>query len=59
MKKLFRNTLSGVIGGVCSGLEDFTNIDATIWRLLFIFGTIFLCGSILIYIIMWFIIPEK
>lgn len=57
-KKLYRSRKNRIIAGVCGGLSDFFNIDATWVRLLFIL--FFLLGgcSLLIYIIMWLIVPS-
>lgn len=58
MLKLKRNLRESMIGGVCSGLGDYTNMDPVIWRLIFIFGTIFTTFPfILPYIILWIILP--
>lgn len=57
-KKLFRDTESSLIGGVSSGLSHYYGIDTVwirlIWVLLF-FGA---GTGFLLYIILWFIIPE-
>jgi len=56
-KKLYRSRLDRMIAGVCGGLADFFNVDATWIRLLFILF-FFLGGcSFLLYIIMWLIVP--
>lgn len=46
--------------GVCCGIANFTGIDISIVRLLFIFGTIF-TGSILfwIYLLLAIILPNE
>ena len=36
-KKLYRSTTNKKIAGVCGGLADFTGIDPTVWRLIFLF----------------------
>jgi phage shock protein C len=48
-----------VIGGVCSGLGQYFNLDPIIFR--FIFIALLLAGgsSILIYLILWIIIPNE
>ena len=59
-KKLFRSTTDKKLAGVCGGLEDFTGIDATVWRLLFVI--LALPGGlpgIIPYIAMWIIVPEQ
>ena len=57
-RKLFRDTNNQIIGGVCSGLAAYVNID-TVWvRLGFIVLTIVSFGAmILLYIAMWLITP--
>ena len=56
-KRIYRSRSNRMLGGVCGGLEDYTGIDVTIWRLIMI--VIALPGglSILIYLIMWIVIP--
>ena len=57
-KKLYRNTQSKMIAGVCSGIGEYLNIDATIIRL--IWALIGLTGAgILVYLVAALIIPEK
>lgn len=57
-KKLYRNTNEKMIAGVCSGLAEYLNIDATIVRL--IWALIGLSGAgIVAYLIAALIIPEK
>jgi phage shock protein PspC (stress-responsive transcriptional regulator) len=57
-KRLFRDTENSVLGGVCSGLSQYLNIDVTVIRLLWIFVAIFLGFGILIYLILFFVVPE-
>lgn len=59
-KRLTRSRNPKTIGGVCAGIAKFFGMDPTIWRLIFLFGTLFGCGSfILIYIIMWCVVPKE
>jgi phage shock protein PspC (stress-responsive transcriptional regulator) len=58
MKRLYRKS-GNMIGGVCGGMADFTDIDKTIIRLLFM-GLIFTPFPIItIYIIAWIITPSE
>jgi phage shock protein PspC (stress-responsive transcriptional regulator) len=59
-KRLFRNPDDQVIAGVCSGLSNYFGISDPVWiRLLFIFLVITGIGSgVILYIILWIIIPE-
>ncbi len=57
-KRLFRNPDEKAIGGVCSGLAAYFDID-TVWVRLAMFLLIFFGGiSLWVYIILWIIIPE-
>jgi phage shock protein C len=58
MKKLNRSE-NNYIGGVCSGLGEYLDIDETLIRLIFA-GSIFTPFPIILtYIIFWIIIPKK
>jgi phage shock protein C len=58
MKKLTRSSYKQ-IGGVCQGISEFTDIDVTIIRLIFV-GLIFTpFPSIITYLICWIVIPKK
>jgi phage shock protein PspC (stress-responsive transcriptional regulator) len=56
-KRLYRDPHSSVIGGVCSGLGVYFNIDPVIIRLLFVVGLIYGI-SIVPYLILWIAIPK-
>lgn len=58
-KRLRRNKIDGVIGGVCAGLADYFGIDVVIVRIMAIVGLIFLGGiSLPAYILMWIFVPK-
>ena len=57
-RRLFRNADEKAIGGVCSGLAAYFDMD-TVWVRLAMFLLVFFGGlSLWVYIIMWIIIPE-
>lgn len=57
-RRLFRNPDEKAIGGVCSGLAAYFDVD-TVWVRLAMFLLVFFGGiSLWVYIIMWIIIPE-
>lgn len=60
MKKLTKNRFNRKLFGVCSGLADWLNIDATIVRLLFVAGAI-LTGSALlwVYVILALVLSDE
>ncbi|MCI1779054.1 MAG: PspC domain-containing protein [Bacteroidales bacterium] len=55
--KLFRDPDDKAIGGVCSGLAAYLNIDVTLIRVIFV--VLMLAGStgLWIYIILWIVMP--
>ena len=56
-KKLFRSRSERWLAGVCGGIGDYFDIDATVIRILFIlFGLVFGSG-LLFYLILWILIP--
>ncbi len=56
-RRLYRNPDDRLLGGVCSGLGGYFNID-TVWVRLAFFIAIWLGGvSVLVYLILWIIIP--
>ncbi len=58
-EKLYRARINKVFGGVCAGLGKYLDIDPIIIRILFIVMFIFHGIGLLIYIIMWIIVPEE
>ena len=60
MSKLVKNKYNKMLFGVCSGLADWLNIDATLVRLAFVIGA-FLTGSLLfwIYLLLAIILPTE
>ncbi|AFD07840.1 PspC domain-containing protein [Solitalea canadensis] len=58
-KRLYRNTDNKVISGVCSGLGEYFNLDPTIVRIIFLILFFGLGTGVLIYIILWVVMPEK
>lgn len=60
-KKLYRNTNNKMISGVCSGLADFLNVDATIIRLIWAICTVFTAAfpGLILYVIFAIVIPES
>jgi len=57
---LYRSDNDKVLGGVCSGLASYLRIDPTIVRILFALITFGGFGSgVLLYIILWIVLPSK
>jgi phage shock protein PspC (stress-responsive transcriptional regulator) len=59
-RKLKRSQTNRKLTGVCGGIAEYLNIDATIIRIIFIIATIVGFGSpVLIYLILMFIMPDE
>mgnify|MGYP002624521244 FL=1 len=56
-KKLERDTQHKVIGGVCSGLANYFDIDASLLRVLFVFMFLFASVGFWLYVILWVVMP--
>ncbi len=56
-KIIFRDPLNRLIGGVCGGLGNYLGISANIIRIVFLFAFLFYGSGVLIYIILWIIMP--
>lgn len=57
-KRLYRDPNDAVLGGVCGGLGAYFGIDPLWFRLLFIFLTLGYLSGVLIYLIMWIVVPK-
>jgi phage shock protein PspC (stress-responsive transcriptional regulator) len=57
-KKLFRDTENGMLAGVAAGLAVYLGLDVILVRILFILGTLAWGGGLLIYILLWLLVPE-
>ena len=57
-RRLFRSTDDEVIGGVCSGIAAYFGIDPVWLRLAFVIGIFFGGFTVLLYIILWIVMPE-
>ena len=57
-KRLVRSTSNRVIGGVCGGVADYLNMDATLVRILTVLISLFTGVPVILYIIALFVMPE-
>ena len=57
-RKLYRSRSQRMIAGVCGGLADYFDIDATLVRVLFLLLAVFGGTGLVIYIVMWVIVPD-
>ncbi len=55
--KLRRNPFNQSLGGVCSGIANYLNIDTSFIRIAFVFAFFFFGTGILAYLVLWIVIP--
>lgn len=58
-KRLTRNPIGKMLGGVCTGLADYLGIDVTIVRLGFVGLTLLSGVGIPAYVACWIVIPQE
>ncbi len=58
-RRLYRDRLNSVVGGVCAGLAAYLNMDVSIVRILFVVLPFLSFGGIgLVYLVLWIALPE-
>lgn len=58
-RKLYRNAEEASVGGVCAGLAAYLGTETWIIRAIFVIMVLFGIGSgLLIYIVLWIVVPE-
>ena len=57
-KKLRRSSAQRMIAGVCGGLAEYFNVDPILIRLVFVVLAFMGAGGVLLYIVLWIIMPE-
>ena len=58
-KRLYRSKDNRMISGVCAGLAEYVDIDATIVRLLFVLGAFAGLATFWVYLVMMLVVPEE
>jgi len=58
MKRLYRDSDQRILGGVCSGIGHYFGIDPVWIRLIFGLSFVFFGSGVILYILLWIIIPE-
>ena len=56
-KRLFRDPENRMIGGVCSGIGIYFDVDPVWFRLAFVVAVIFGGTGVLLYLILWIVLP--
>lgn len=58
-KKLYRVEEGHMLAGVCGGVAEYFKLDPSFVRIGFAFVSLFAGSGILLYIVMWVIVPPK
>jgi phage shock protein PspC (stress-responsive transcriptional regulator) len=58
-RKLYRSRTNRKLAGVCGGLAQYSNIDATLIRVLFVVLALLGGPGLVIYLLMWILVPEE
>ncbi len=58
-KRLYRSRVDRFIAGVCGGLGEYFDVDANVFRLLFIFFTLLGGTGLILYLAALIIVPEN
>lgn len=59
LSKLYRSESNRVLAGVCGGLGEYFDFDPAILRVIFVLITVFGGSGLLLYLILWIMIPTK
>lgn len=57
--KLTRSKSNAIIGGVCAGLANYFGWDATLMRVIYILLFLLAGTGVLLYLILWIIMPAE
>lgn len=58
-KRLYRSSSEKILGGVCGGIAEYFDTDPTIVRLLWVVFTLFYGAGLILYLVLWIIMPKK
>ncbi|MEW5842256.1 MAG: PspC domain-containing protein [Bacteroidota bacterium] len=58
-ERLYRSRRVRVLGGVAGGLAKYFNLDPILVRVLFVIITILHGFGVLLYVILWIVVPEE
>jgi len=58
-KRLYRSRTDRMIGGVCGGLGNYFSVDSSLIRLAFVLLFVFGGSGLLLYFILWIVLPEE
>ena len=58
-RKLYRSKTDRKLAGVCGGLAQYFNVDATLIRVLFVLLAVLGGSGLVLYVAMWIIVPQR
>lgn len=58
-KRMVRVEEGRMIAGVCAGLGRYLGVDPTIVRIIFVLLALFAAGGVLLYLVLWLIMPME
>ena len=58
-RRLYRSRTDRKLAGVSGGLAQYSNIDATLIRVLFVVLALLGGPGLVIYLLMWILVPEE
>ncbi|MFH1011517.1 MAG: PspC domain-containing protein, partial [bacterium] len=59
VRRLYRSMRERKIAGICGGLGEYLRTDPTVIRLLWILSVVIFGTGILLYLILWVVIPRE
>jgi len=59
IRRVYRSRKNKLLGGVCSGIAEYFEIDPVLVRLLFVLLFFMGFAGIIIYLVAWLLIPEN
>jgi phage shock protein C len=58
-RKLYRSKSDRKLAGVCGGLAQYFNVDATLIRVLFVLLAVLGGSGLVLYLAMWILVPKE
>jgi phage shock protein C len=58
-RRLYRSRTDRKLAGVCGGLAQYFNTDATLMRVLFVVLALLGGPGLVIYLVLWIVVPEE
>ncbi len=59
MSKQLTRSEDKIIGGVCAGVADYFGFDKTLVRVIYLLLVLFGGAGILVYLILWILMPSR